>query len=138
MERQPVDLLALLKEQVILLQQTLPENIEIELHAAQGDDVPYIVKGDPTRLQQMVMNLAVNARDASVDGGVLRFEVAHLLAPQAKDAAPPNLKPGAWLRLTVADAGVGMSPEIMEHIFEPFFTTKSAGEGTGPVSYTHL
>ncbi|HHW88421.1 MAG TPA: PAS domain S-box protein [Chloroflexi bacterium] len=130
-ERQPVDLLALLKEQVILLQQTLPENIEIELHAAQGDDVPYIVKGDPTRLQQMVMNLAVNARDASVDGGVLRFEVAHLLAPQAKDAAPPNLKPGAWLRLTVADAGVGMSPEIMEHIFEPFFTTKSAGEGTG-------
>jgi len=130
-ERQQVDLLALLKEQVALLQQTLPENIEIELHAAQGVDAPYVMHGDPTRLQQMVMNLAVNARDAIVDSGVLRFEVAHVLVTHAKDAPLPNMKPGAWLRLTVADSGVGMPPEIMEHIFEPFFTTKSAGEGTG-------
>lgn len=130
-ERQQVDLLALLKEQVALLQQTLPENIEIELHAAQGDDIPYVVQGDPTRLHQMVMNLAVNARDAIVDGGVLRFEVMHMLVTHAKDAPLPNMKPGAWLRLTVADSGVGMPPEIMEHIFEPFFTTKHAGEGAG-------
>jgi two-component system cell cycle sensor histidine kinase/response regulator CckA len=130
-ERQQVDLLALLKEQVALLQQTLPESIEIELNAAQGDDAPYAIKGDPTRLQQMVMNLAVNARDAIADGGLLRFDLAHVLVAHAKDAPLPGMKPGPWLRLTVTDSGVGMPPEVIEHIFEPFFTTKTAGEGTG-------
>lgn len=130
-ERQQVDLLTLLQEQVALLQQTLPENIEIELHAVQGVETAYIIKGDPTRLQQMVMNLAVNARDAIVDSGVLRFELAHVLVTHTKDAPLPTLRPGAWLRFTVADSGVGIPPEIMEHIFEPFFTTKTAGEGTG-------
>ncbi len=130
-ERQQVDLLALLNEQVALLQQTLPENIEIEFKADQDIDTSYAIKGDPTRLQQMVMNLAVNARDAIVDGGVLRFELAHVLVTHTKDAPLPTMKPGAWLRLTVADSGVGMSPEVMEHIFEPFFTTKTTGQGTG-------
>lgn len=131
MERQQIDLLALLKEQVALLQQTLPENIEIELHAAQGEEISYVMQGDPTRLQQMVMNLAVNARDAIVNGGVLRFELAHVMVAQTRDAPLPTLKAGPWLRLTIADSGVGMPPEIQEHIFEPFFTTKSTGKGTG-------
>ncbi len=130
-ERQQVDLLALLKEQVALLQQTLPESIEIELNAAQGADAPYMIKGDPTRLQQMVMNLAVNARDAIADGGLLRFELTHVLVRHTKDAPLPGMKPGPWLRLTVTDSGVGMPPEVIEHVFEPFFTTKTAGEGTG-------
>lgn len=130
-EHQQIDLLALLKEQVALLRQTLPESIEIELNAAQCADTPYIIKGDPTRLQQMVMNLAVNARDAITDSGVLRFELAHVLVTHTQDAPPSNMKPGVWLCLTVADTGVGMSPEVLEHIFEPFFTTKTTGKGTG-------
>jgi two-component system cell cycle sensor histidine kinase/response regulator CckA len=130
-EHQQIDLLALLKEQVALLRQTLPENIEIELNAVQCADTPYIIKGDPTRLQQMVMNLAVNARDAITDSGVLRFELAHVLVTHTQDAPPSNMKPGVWLHLTVADSGAGMPPEVLEHIFEPFFTTKTTGEGTG-------
>jgi len=130
-ERQSLDLLALLREQVALLQQTLPENIEIELRGAQGEVTPYMIKGDPTRIQQMVMNLAVNARDAIVDSGTLTFELAHILVKSLRDAPLPGMKAGPWLRLTVADSGVGMAPGVVEHIFEPFFTTKSPGEGTG-------
>lgn len=130
-DHQPLDLLELVREQVVLLQQTLPEHIEVEFTVDQGNDAPFFINGDPTRLQQIVMNLAVNARDAIAESGFLRFALAHVTVTKPKEAPLPGMKRGHWVQLTVADTGGGMSPEIMDHIFEPFFTTKAHGEGTG-------
>ena len=123
LERRPLDLLPLLKEQVNLLTRTLPENIQVSL-VCEADE--YVVLADPTRIQQMVMNLAVNARDAMPQGGSLCLTLAH----QA-NSLQPDLPAGPWLRLTIADTGVGIPDEALAHIFEPFFTTKPHGRGTG-------
>ena len=123
LERQPLDLAALLQDQVELLTRTLPENIEVTFLRG-GDD--YIVLADATRIQQMVMNLAVNARDAMPQGGALRLHLTRYATPPQ-----PELAEGAWVSLTVADTGVGIAPEAMAHMFEPFFTTKPRGRGTG-------
>jgi PAS domain S-box-containing protein len=134
LERQPLDLLPLLKEQDKLLRQTLPEHIELVFDYRNAE---YFVLADPTRIQQLVMNLAINGRDAMPEGGQLalalaRYQVAAALAapaaPPAPDEAPP---PGDWVRLDVSDTGIGMPPAILAHIFEPFFTTKEPGKGTG-------
>jgi PAS domain S-box-containing protein len=127
-DRHLLDLLALLRQQVELLQRTLPEHIELELSSAPGD---YFVKGDPTRLQQVLMNLAFNARDAMPDGGQLLITLDHVAVHSAHDAPLPGMIAGAWVRLTVRDSGLGMPAEVLNHIFEPFFTTKEPGKGTG-------
>ncbi len=127
-ERNTFDLLPLLKEQEKLLKQTLRENIEIELSYERGE---YWVMADPTRIQQLVMNLAVNARDAMAEGGKLRLELDHLSITADQWAAYPGVKPGGWLRLSVTDTGTGIAPEHLPRIFEPFFTTKETGKGTG-------
>ncbi len=128
MEQQPMDLLPLLREISKLLERTLPETIRVEFRY-QPDD--YMVMADPTRLQQVFMNLAVNARDAMPQGGKLRFEIDrfHL----SWEGVPPvmNMPAGEWVRIVVADTGIGISDEHLTHIFEPFFTTKPIGEGTG-------
>ncbi|MBN1877999.1 MAG: PAS domain S-box protein [Anaerolineae bacterium] len=128
LERRPFDLLPLLKEEVKFLERTLPEHIAIEL--TYGPDT-YTVQADPTRMQQMLTNLAVNARDAMPHGGALRIELARITV--APDTAPPlvDMETGEWIRLTVADTGTGIAPEMQHHIFEPFFTTKPPGEGSG-------
>lgn len=128
LERQVIDLLPLLKEQVKLLQRTLGENIEIVLDYSPGE---YMIKADPTRMQQMVMNLAINARDAMGEGGRLLLQIARLPVADAKGAPLPGMAAGSWLRLVVEDTGTGMPPEVMAHIFEPFFTTKGPNLGTG-------
>ncbi|MCX6030694.1 MAG: PAS domain S-box protein [Chloroflexi bacterium] len=123
LERRPLDLGPLLKEQVKLLARTLPETIQVTLDCEPGE---YMVLADPTRLQQMLMNLAVNARDAMPAGGTLRLALAR------QETAPrPNLPAGPWVRLTIADSGAGIAPEALAHLFEPFFTTKPRGQGTG-------
>ncbi|MFN8467521.1 MAG: PAS domain S-box protein [Caldilineaceae bacterium] len=127
-ERKQLDLLPLLKEEVKLLRQTLPENIEIALVAPPGE---YFVLADPTRVQQLVMNLAVNARDALPAGGQLTFELAHLQLGPHDTPLLPGMAEGGWLRLTVRDTGSGIAPAHIPHIFEPFFTTKELGRGTG-------
>ncbi|MCA9968817.1 MAG: PAS domain S-box protein [Anaerolineales bacterium] len=128
LERQPLDLHPLLKEQVKLLQRTLPEHILIQLDAM---PVEYIVQADPTRIQQTIMNLAVNARDAMPEGGQLRFTLAHELFADAGRAPLPDMAAGSWIRLSVADTGCGMATHVLDHVFEPFFTTKEPGQGTG-------
>ncbi len=127
-ERQVLDLLPLLKEEEKLLKQTLPENIEIALAAPHGE---YFVKADPTRMQQLTMNLAVNARDAMPRGGQLRIAVERLAVADAKHAPVPGMQAGQWVRIDVQDTGMGISPEHLPHVFEPFFTTKQPGKGTG-------
>jgi CheY-like chemotaxis protein len=123
LERHPLDLNSFLTEQVNLLARTLPETIQVNLTRDPGT---YMVQADPTRMQQMIMNLAFNARDAMPKGGTL-----HLTLAYGQERPRPHLPDGGWVRLTVADSGTGLSPEAQAHLFEPFFTTKPPGQGTG-------
>lgn len=128
MERRPLDLLPLLAEQFQLLQRMLPEYIDVHFQAEPGQ---FIVQADPTRMQQSIMNLAVNARDAMATGGKLFFDLSRLTVLNAKNSPVPNMAAGNWVRITIRDTGHGISQDILSHIFDPFFTTKKQGEGTG-------
>jgi nitrogen-specific signal transduction histidine kinase/ActR/RegA family two-component response regulator len=88
------------------------------------------VRADPGQVEQVVMNLALNARDAMPRGGRLQIETRNLLLTQPTPAHP-GIPAGAWSTLVVRDNGCGMTDEVMAHLFEPFFTTKEAGKGTG-------
>src|SRR5439155_1857417 len=89
------------------------------------------VLADSGQLQQLIMNLAVNARDAMSRGGRLTIETKPAQLDEAFTRGVPDAQPGEYVCLSVADSGVGMTPETMAHIFEPFFTTKEIGKGTG-------
>jgi PAS domain S-box-containing protein len=106
-----------------LLRRLLGENIAIEVAA---DPELGNVLADPGQLEQVIVNLAINARDAMPDGGVLEIALDN-----AELDAHEELEPGRYVRITVRDNGAGMSEEVRSRVFEPFFTTKSPGEGTG-------
>ena len=128
MEIGPLDLLPFTKEILRLLERTLPETIHLRLEYEQNR---FLINGDPTRLQQVLLNLAVNARDAMPDGGdlTLRFDVVRV---SERGRAPlPDMRPGDWVSLAITDTGTGIEPEVIPHLFEPFFTTKEPGKGTG-------
>lgn len=135
-ERRPLDLVPLLKEQVRLLEHTLPKNIRISLSHKAGK---YIVNTDPTQIQQIMLNLALNARDAMPQGGELCIRLEQVRVEDRTSSALPRmilrLGQGAevseWVRLTVLDTGTGIPPDVLPHIFEPFFTTKASGRGSG-------
>jgi GAF domain-containing protein/CheY-like chemotaxis protein len=128
MEQSTLDLLPFVKELDKLLRRVLPESIQIELTYQPGI---YLVNADPTRLQQVFMNLAVNARDAATNGGTLHFELDQVHLEDNDQPPCPDIPPGTWNRITVRDTGEGIPPDVLPHIFEPFFTTKAVGEGTG-------
>jgi PAS domain S-box-containing protein len=128
MDQAPLDLLPFMKELEKLLGRVLPETIHVEL-AYQSDE--YMVRADPTHLQQVFMNLALNSRDAMPNGGRLHFGLQRILC-QANTPLPfPDLPAGNWVCISIADTGQGIATEILPHIFEPFFTTKPVGQGTG-------
>lgn len=117
-----------LKEIGRLLERVIPENIEIELELAPEE---LTVEADPTQLQQVLMNLAVNARDAMPEGGWLSLGTARVELDETFCQVHPGLWPGSYARIRVSDTGVGIPPELHTRIFDPFFTTKETGKGTG-------
>ena len=110
------------------LERTIPKMIDIELILA--EDLARI-HADPTQVDQVLMNLAVNARDAMPEGGKLVIETANVVLDEDYARSHLEAKPGRYVLLRVSDTGSGMDKETLEHIFEPFYTTKGPGEGTG-------
>lgn len=124
-----IDMHQTIHEVIQLLERTIDPRIKItqRLHAS-----PSIILGDPTQVQNMVLNLAINARDAMPEGGELILETEAVTLEEGMSAdGRYEIKAGAYLQLSVADTGVGMDTETRERVFEPFFTTKSVGKGTG-------
>lgn len=128
LERRPLDFLPFLKEVVKLLERTVVESVTIEVAYQAGQ---FVVNADPTRMQQMIMNLALNARDAMPRGGRLQFALAEVWVNGPNDAPLAEIPPGPWVHFSVTDEGNGIPTEVLPHIFDPFFTTKGAGQGTG-------
>jgi PAS domain S-box-containing protein len=95
------------------------------------DDQAGTLDADRTLIQQMLMNLCVNARDAMPDGGELTIRTRNVVLNDARSVPHPDARPGRFVQFSVSDSGVGMSADVVERIFEPFFTTKEVGKGTG-------
>jgi len=123
----PLDLNHLLREMDNLIKVTLHENLELITELSSES---CIIRADATSMEQVVINLAVNSRDAMPRSGRLYMRTSVLTISEAA-AATEGLDPGEYVVLSMRDTGCGMTPEILEHAFEPFFTTKDAGQGTG-------
>ena len=111
-----------------LIGRVIGEHVEIAYQLAAG---PKPVRVDPGQMEQLLVNLCVNARDAMPEGGVLTVATDDADVSEDFARAHPGLKPGRHVRLSVRDTGGGMAPEVLAHVFEPFFTTKEPGRGTG-------
>jgi len=130
-----MDLNAVLAEVAKMLERLIEKNIVLRVVPAAG---LWPVKADPGQVEQLIMNLAVNARDAMPQGGQLLIETRNAevgdLHPRLRD----GVRPGRYVMLIVSDTGIGMDSETQAHMFEPFFTTKEPGKGTGlglPIVY---
>jgi signal transduction histidine kinase/CheY-like chemotaxis protein/CHASE3 domain sensor protein len=123
-----VDLGRVIRDMSDLLRRTLGENIQVEAVIAGG---LWNTLADPNQVENTILNMAINARDAMPDGGKLTLEVANAHLDDAYAAAHSEVTPGQYVLLAVTDTGTGMSPEVMGRVFEPFFTTKPEGKGTG-------
>jgi nitrogen-specific signal transduction histidine kinase len=123
-----IDLSTVVNAVEMLLSQTISEQIELVVHAA--PQLP-TVRFDRGQLEQVLVNLAFNARDAMPHGGVLTIETDIIGIDSHSNEPQTALAPGRYVTMMVSDTGTGMSPEVLAHMFEPFFTTKPPGEGTG-------
>ncbi len=111
-----------------LLRRTLGETVDIQTRRAEG---LWKCEVDPTQLENVILNLAINARDAMPGGGELTIETANVTVDADSPQARQGARPGAYVMLAISDAGSGMNREVLEHAFEPFFTTKGLGRGSG-------
>jgi PAS domain S-box-containing protein len=123
-----VNLNYLVEDMNKLLRRLLGEDIELCIRL---DDNLGSAKADPGQIEQVIMNLAVNARDAMPKGGKLTLETANVELDQAYSREHAMVQPGSYVMLAIADTGSGMDAETLSHVFEPFFTTKEQGKGTG-------
>ncbi len=127
-EKTRTDLNAIVRDTEVLLQLLLGDKVKLTFEL---DPAPYEISADHGQLTQIVMNLAVNARDALPKGGRLTIKTENFtLDPQAA-AEISAVEPGSFVCLSITDTGCGMSHEVKGHLFEPFFTTKAVGQGTG-------
>lgn len=109
-----------------LMHQAVGAGCEVKL---QADDQLWLCRVDPALLETALLNLALNARDAMPDGGVLKIETRNVVLDETSAAA--GCPTGSYVQISVADTGCGMAPEVRDRVFEPFFTTKEVGKGTG-------
>ncbi|HKW51117.1 MAG TPA: ATP-binding protein, partial [Candidatus Eisenbacteria bacterium] len=123
-----VDLNAAIRNLDAMVRRLVDERIRFELRLS---ETVRRVRVDPTQLEQVIVNLVVNARDAMAEGGVISIVTDRLELGAALAQSSFGLDPGPYVRLRVRDTGGGIAPEVMQHIFEPFFTTKAPGHGTG-------
>jgi PAS domain S-box-containing protein len=111
-----------------LLRRVLGEDILLTVESGDG---PAYLRADPTQLEQVIMNLVVNARDAMPSGGNLTIEISRARLDPDYCKHAPDTHPGDYVCIAITDTGCGMSPEVLSRVFEPFFTTKESGKGTG-------
>ncbi len=111
-----------------LLRQSIPKMIALDLELQ--DDL-YTVNADPTQIEQILINFALNARDAMVEGGRIVIQTKNVVLDEKFCKTRPEMKPGDYVVLSVADSGLGMDRETLQHIFDPFFSTKEVGRGSG-------
>jgi nitrogen-specific signal transduction histidine kinase/CheY-like chemotaxis protein len=124
----PTDLNRIVEDVRLLLERTIPKMIKIELQLT--TNLNY-VNADASQIEQILMNLAVNARDAMPDGGMLTIATSNVILEETDHYQQAEVTPGNYVLLRVADTGEGMDKSTLEHIFDPFFTTKEVGKGTG-------
>jgi two-component system cell cycle sensor histidine kinase/response regulator CckA len=127
-QRVALDLNATIDEVTTMLRRLIGENIELTLELAAA--LP-VIEGDVSMMEQILVNLTVNARDAMPQGGRLLIRTTAVEVSAAEASAHPEATPGPFVRLFIQDTGCGIAPEVLPRIFEPFFTTKATGEGTG-------
>jgi CheY-like chemotaxis protein len=126
--RRTVDLNQVASEISALLRPLIGEPIKLQLSLSPA---PCLAEADAGMIEQVLMNLAVNARDAIPHGGTLAIATEHVTIDETATGRHPEARPGEFIGLSVRDTGCGIPPEILPRIFEPFFTTKQAGHGTG-------
>jgi len=123
----PLELNRALSELSTLVRRLIPENIDLSLLSAAE---AMVVNADPAQLEQVLLNLCLNARDAMLDGGRLTISTEALWVAEGTHSQL-GLRPGSYAAIHVSDTGTGIAPEFLDRIFEPFFTTKAPGQGTG-------
>ncbi len=128
LDMRPVDLSQILADFKKIIRRTIREDINIRTHL---NAASVFVTADVGQIEQIIMNLAVNAQDAMPRGGVLTLATEEMTLDETYLTAHPEAIPGRYVVLEVSDTGTGMDSALMEHIFEPFFTTKEMGKGTG-------
>jgi signal transduction histidine kinase/ActR/RegA family two-component response regulator len=137
LERRPVALDSFMKEVIKLLQRTLPESIQIDLtcepalSSVEGSG-EYVINADLTRIQQTIVNLALNARDAMPGGGEIHITLSRIADQEIQCVGCGPVFGGEWIQVAVTDTGTGIAPAVLPRIFEPFFTTRAPlGHGLG-------
>jgi PAS domain S-box-containing protein len=124
----PLDINKVISDLLLMISRLIGEEITISTDLASQI---WTIEADEGNVEQVIMNLAVNAKDAMPEGGKLTIKTENVVLDEKTAESIPDARPGEAVRLTVADTGVGMSKELVSRIFEPFFTTKEAGKGTG-------
>jgi two-component system, cell cycle sensor histidine kinase and response regulator CckA len=127
-ERMPLPTRHVIDELTKVARETFPKSIQIRVELARD---LWTVIGDPTQIEQVLLNLCVNARDAMPQGGLLTIKAENVTLDELEVTAHPDMKPGPFVLIAVSDTGTGIPQAVLDRMFEPFFTTKERGKGTG-------